>query len=326
MRVCSPKTNIQYKQSTKVGGALTAQNSSGGMKSRLLSALLTGVNRAHPFLSKGSLGDEEQSHVNALYRLAHTASPGASTQSMLLLFNFFVGEDKSGKGGRDEKIVGRFYRCLYSKMEDAEMYSGKSLTMFFNLIYRAMKADKDEARLVAFAKRLVHMSMHTPGGGVVGGALFLLATVISSSEKNSDVSRELIKTFHEKLEGTFNPMTRDPAAAFEDSETKETSSVGNIWEGVLMKFHFHPSVSVFAKSLVSTGGIEYKGDPMKDFNLAPFLDRFSFRNPKSKERLMKEFRLGESVAERRSGGRGLHIAGGVAVNDPSFLKQKAADN
>ena len=87
------------------------------------------------------------------------------------------------------------------------------------------------------------------------------------------------------------------------------------------QYHFHPSVRKFAEGL-EAGGIDYRGDPLKDFQLAPFLDRFSFKNPKSKEKLKKKFRLGESIAERKSGGRGLAVVGGVAVNDPAYLNSK----
>ena len=94
--------------------------------------------------------------------------------------------------------------------------------------------------------------------------------------------------------------------------------LGSLWEASLLSCHFHPSVAKFSKSLSE---ISYKGDPCKDFSLGPFLDRFAYRNPKSKERLKKQFKLGESVAERKSGGRGLKAAAAVPVNDPKFLQR-----
>jgi len=44
--------------------------------------------------------------------------------------------------------------------------------------------------------------------------------------------------------------------------------------------HYHPSVSKFAQSLLKTELIEYKGDPLADFTLANFLERFVYKNPK----------------------------------------------
>lgn len=45
--------------------------------------------------------------------------------------------------------------------------------------------------------------------------------------------------------------------------------------------HFHPTVQVFANSILTRKSIAYKGDPLKDFALPQFLDRFSFKNPKA---------------------------------------------
>lgn len=44
--------------------------------------------------------------------------------------------------------------------------------------------------------------------------------------------------------------------------------------------HYHPSVVVFAQHLLDSEPIVYIGDPMNDFSLQKFLDRFVFRNPK----------------------------------------------
>ena len=44
--------------------------------------------------------------------------------------------------------------------------------------------------------------------------------------------------------------------------------------------HYHPSVVVFAQHILNSEPIVYSGDPMSDFSLQKFLDRFVFRNPK----------------------------------------------
>ncbi|KAJ1360815.1 hypothetical protein KIN20_019898 [Parelaphostrongylus tenuis] len=51
-------------------------------------------------------------------------------------------------------------------------------------------------------------------------------------------------------------------------------------ELLLLSKHYHPSVAVFAKALIENGTINYKGDPLEDFTLTKFLDRFAFKNPK----------------------------------------------
>ena len=42
-----------------------------------------------------------------------------------------------------------------------------------------------------------------------------------------------------------------------------------------------PSVVQFAQSVVSGEPIVYGGDPLRDFGLMPFLDKFVFKNPKA---------------------------------------------
>uniref|UniRef100_A0A7I5ED95 CBF domain-containing protein n=1 Tax=Haemonchus contortus TaxID=6289 RepID=A0A7I5ED95_HAECO len=51
-------------------------------------------------------------------------------------------------------------------------------------------------------------------------------------------------------------------------------------ELLLLSKHYHPSVAIFAKALIQDGCINYKGDPIEDFTLLKFLDRFAFKNPK----------------------------------------------
>uniref|UniRef100_A0A183FPV5 CBF domain-containing protein n=1 Tax=Heligmosomoides polygyrus TaxID=6339 RepID=A0A183FPV5_HELPZ len=55
-------------------------------------------------------------------------------------------------------------------------------------------------------------------------------------------------------------------------------------ELLLLSRHYHPSVAIFAKALIQDGCINYKGDPLEDFTLMKFLDRFAFKNPKEERK------------------------------------------
>ncbi|KAL7533174.1 hypothetical protein ACHAXR_005083 [Thalassiosira sp. AJA248-18] len=291
-------------------------SSSSGMKSRLLSALLTGVNRAHPYLPKKDAAMEQ--HIDALYRISHTAPPAAATQALMLLFQLAVGSgDAEGESStltssKDESVTmrkDRFYRALYSKLLDGEMFSGRQLTLFFNLLYKAMKHDSSTERISAFAKRLLHRVLHQ-SSSIICGSLFLLSEIVKCHpELQGD---EVIKSSMSE-EVMFDPAKREPRAAFSGKVTLSR----NLWELSLLSHHFHPSVSMFTAG--SGGDISYKGDPLKDFALTPFLDKFAFRNPKSLDKLSKQLKRGESIAERKSG-----LSGSTALpmNDPSYLEAK----
>ena len=134
------------KAKGKSKGGNTAHDD-GTMRGRLLSALLSGVNRAHPYLPRRDAAMEE--HVDALYRIAHTSPPAACTQALMMLYNLAVGTpDGSGatEGSGKSKVAqgrtdaasarrDRFYRALYSKLSDPAMLSGRQITLFFNLVY-----------------------------------------------------------------------------------------------------------------------------------------------------------------------------------------------
>jgi hypothetical protein len=49
----------------------------------------------------------------------------------------------------------------------------------------------------------------------------------------------------------------------------------------------HPSIRRFANCILFGQDIEYEGDPLLDFALGNFLDRISFKEPKSEAKLDK---------------------------------------
>lgn len=310
-------------------------DSEAGMKSRLLSALLQGVNRAHPYLPLADQRMEE--HVDALYRVVHTAPPGARTQSLLLLFHLAVGATTADDDDDDKMLDNckeavarkeRFYRALYSTLSETTILgSGKHLTMYFNLLYKAMKYDTDTSRLVAFAKRIWMTALHC-NSAVTAATIFLLNEVCKAHPV-------LLTCYQEVLQGAdalrvLDPGKREPRGALISPgdgkfshEDEEKRAPG--WELSLTMHHFHPSVQKFASTMGNEAS-NYSGDPLKDFALAPFLDKFAYRNPKSVERVAGKYKRGQSVGERRSGTDSIiqtHFA--LPVNDPSFVVKSNVD-
>lgn len=280
-------------------------------------------------------------HVDALYRVVHTAAPTACTQALMLLFNLAVGSkvDDEGEddGAQDEKKddpssaaharKDRFYRALYATLSKSELVSnGKHLTMYFNLLYKAMKFDTDANRINAFAKRLMCTVLHC-NPPPMAGSIFLL-NEIAKTHESLRVCMEEPPTETDNLIA-LDESKRDPRSALvikggEDDGNPAESSKKTMyppsWELSLVAHHFHPSVAKFAGSV---GEIEYAGDPLKDFGLAPFLDKFAYRNPKSQNKITGHFKRGESIAERRSGTDGLMKARlELPMNDPEFLHRE----
>jgi ribosome biogenesis protein MAK21 len=302
-----------------------------GMKSRLLSALLSGVNRAHPYLPEKDKNLDE--HMDSLYRVVHTAPPAACTQALLLLFHVVIGSKvdspmskiaelaTSEEGSKQQE---RFYRALYSTLSNLSLLSsGKHLTMLFNLLYKAMKYDKDTNRVLAFGKRLLCTTVHC-SSPLIAASIYLLNEIASYHPI-------VLSCFQDRLEEPdsrriLDPTKREPHGALivegiDDPESRVRKAP--LWEFALTKYHFHPSVGKFTGSL---GAIDYNGDPLRDFSLVPFLDKFAYRNPKSAEKVSGKYKRGDSVGERRSG-RDIIIESLIAppVNDPQFLRQQNVD-
>lgn len=307
----------------------TTQDPEGSMKTRLLSALLTGVNRAHPYLSKTDQTLEE--HVDALYRVVHTAPSGARTQSLLLLFHLAVGATDPNIGDHSNVQTpdqtarkDRFYRALFSTLALPEMLrSGKHLTMFFNLLYKAIKYDTDTTQQVAFGKRILATALHCSAATFIA-CLFLIHTV-------GQAHPILLTCYTDILTGNdalrvLDPSKREPRGALiiamegDDNslqpERINTEHRAPGWEVALATHHYHPSVQKFAQSMGNSENSLYTGDPLKDFALAQFLDKFAYRNPKSTTR-SGDRRDGSSVAERRRQMQQVTLP----VNDPSFWQR-----
>jgi lipoate-protein ligase A len=51
--------------------------------------------------------------------------------------------------------------------------------------------------------------------------------------------------------------------------------------------HSHPTVRLWAQSLMNGQFIDYSGDPLLDFSISNFLDRIAYKDPKSKDKLAK---------------------------------------
>lgn len=304
-----------------------------GTKSRLLSALLTGVNRAHPYLPSKDQDMEE--HIDALYRIVHTASPAASTQALMLLFHLIVGskatsdDDKMPTTDTATNRQDRFYRALFMVLSKPSLVShGKHLTMFFNLLYKAMKYDPDTNRVNACAKRFMSTAVHS-NPATIAGSLFLLNEITKTHPGLQTCMEEVPNESNAKL--IFDDSKREPRAALviaSQGDNKQSKEIyGNdrkcppSWELSLVSHHFHPSVSKFGGTI---GEITYSGDPLRDFGLAPFLDKFAYRNPKSRDKVDSHFKRGKSVAERRSGTESqIQTRLELPVNDPAFLERES---
>ena len=321
-----PPKQQQPSSSHSKGNTTNKKETNDVHQSRLLSALLTGVNRAHPYLPPPSSTVSKNNsknpanvsaildeHIDALYRVVHTAPPAARTQSLLLLYHIAVGNhsttsDNSGNGiVTDTTRQDRFYRALYATLADPNMVgTGKHVTMYFNLLYKAMKSDHSETnavRLISYTKRLWSTALHC-SSSVLAAVLFLIDTIAHDHHPFLYTCYRTILTEQDALR-VLDPTKREPRGALvvlnDDRKKNSNDASGDTksahseilapgWELALTNHHYHPSVKKFSEMFASdmSGiGSNYTGDPLRDFALAPFLDKFAYRNPKTVEHRAK---------------------------------------
>lgn len=258
--------------------------------SRLLYALLTGINRAFPFLKeKGPI----LQHLDALFRIVHSAAFTTSTQALMLIsYIALVDENapKKSKGGEksddsEHSLITRFYRALYDKLLNSELPTRARNTLFLNLLFRSMKRDPSPERIMAFVKRLM-ICVTQCSSNIAAGFIFLIAevcrhrpevlqmvTAIEVLPGKPITENDAIHAF-----GNFNVEKREPQYAV------PLGTAPGLWEVSLMRQHFHPSVKAFTNSWLSppNHSIKFDGDPITEFSISAFLNRFSYKNPKTR--------------------------------------------
>ncbi|XP_023603477.1 CCAAT/enhancer-binding protein zeta isoform X2 [Myotis lucifugus] len=288
------------------------------IESKMLSALLTGVNRAYPYAQTGD--DKVREQVDTLFKVLHVVNFNTSVQALMLLFQVMNSQ---------QTISNRYYAALYRKMLDPGLITCSKQAMFLNLVYKSLKADIVLRRVKAFVKRLLQVTCEQMPPFICG-ALYLVSEILkakpglrsqltdhleSDDEENFiDIKDdEDIETFTDadKETGTVKKAETEETVSKNHMETKKSDSASwvhfdnlkggkqvntydpfsrnplfcgaentSFWELKKLSEHFHPSVALFAKTILQGNYIQYSGDPLQDFTLMRFLDRFVYRNPK----------------------------------------------
>lgn len=102
-----------------------------------------------------------------------------------------------------------------------------------------------------------------------------------------------------KIQTQYDPFKR--AAAFSGAEHSL------FYELVLMSRNFHPTVQVFVENVIKSQKIKYFGDPLKDFSLNHFLERFSFKNPKKADPKEQKSAFHQNYQAKGSRGQSVYL-------------------
>ncbi|EUC47453.1 hypothetical protein COCMIDRAFT_3545 [Bipolaris oryzae ATCC 44560] len=253
-------------------------------REKLISAILTGVNRAFPFAKTDDAKFEDQ--LNMIFEVTHSSNFNTSIQAMTLIQQISATKHYSAD---------RFYRTLYESLLDPRLMTTSKHIMFLNLLYRSLKADTSIKRVKAFVKRLLQtIHMHEPP--FICGVLYLvnelintfpsIKSMLSTPEDHADDSGdEHYEDVDEEKEPTTNKSEDKSTAPAYDSRKRDPeharADLSCLWELLPLQAHYHPSVHVLASKIVNQEPIKEKPDPTI-YTLMNFLDKFSFKNAKTK--------------------------------------------
>ncbi|CAG9857672.1 unnamed protein product [Phyllotreta striolata] len=301
----------------------------GDIDTRMMSALLTGLNRAYPYAKMDF--ENIQEHIDTMYRLVHIANFNISLHTLNLLYQV----SDSGKG-----ITDRFYAALYRKLFDSNVLNTTHKAMLLSLVYKALLKDKEPNRVKLFVKRLLQISLYAQPCYSCG-ILYLISQLMNKrgdikafvmkrseisafendedEEKYHDIKEETIEIKEEsdnedevKEEITTNGLVEIKEEPVDEDDVKPKGDASSWYhcrngpggdkthkynplarnplygggefsayiELNYLKNHFHPTVSLFATNLLNNEPVTYNGDPLNDFTLIRFLERFVFKNPK----------------------------------------------
>jgi ribosome biogenesis protein MAK21 len=267
-----------------------AEESKEDLNKRMTAQILTGLNRAFSFAETEDSVFEQ--HLDALFRVARSSNFNNSIQAMMLIQLIST---------KKQFVSDRYYRALYESLLDPRLLNSSKQILYINLLYRSLKADINIKRVQAFIKRLLQIiTLHEPPFAC--GILYLIrelettfpsiAAMLSNPEIADEDEEEKFVDVPEdgdakptkaaddqpperkqRNHNVYDPRKRDPEHCNADRSC--------LWELVPTIAHYHPSVSLFTSRLLFNQPMETKPDPAT-FSLTHFLDRFIYRNARSK--------------------------------------------
>jgi ribosome biogenesis protein MAK21 len=289
---------------------------------KMLAQVLTGVNRAFPFAELDTATFD--AHLDTLYKITHSSNFNTSVQALILIEMIIQSKNVTAD---------RYYRTLYESLLDPRLMASSKQVMYLNLLYRSLKADLSIKRVQAFIKRILQiLSLHEPP--FICSALYLvneiikqfpsLATMLSEAEFKDEDEEERFVDVPEDGEDHENGDTngisdniskdqlydakkRDPLYANADRSC--------LWELLPFQAHFHPSVALFAQQLLLQGKMPPKPDPTLH-TLMHFLDRFVYRNAKTKSAGMRGTSIMQPLANTNAADLLIQDRSGASTEAP----------
>ena len=182
------------------------------LREKVISAVLTGVNRAIPYTNTND--ETFEKHMDTLFTVTHSSNFNTSIQALMLIQQLVAAH----LGSAD-----RFYRTLYESLLDPRLLTTSKQALYLNLLFKALRSDLNVKRVKAFLKRLLQVvSMHQ--ASFACAAIYLvreMVTVFPSlqsfinqvEEGDSDEEEAFQDVQDENIHPSRLPLTKGPSHA-----------------------------------------------------------------------------------------------------------------
>ena len=328
--------------------------------SKMISAVLTGVNRALPFAKLDADDPRFKKHLDMLFLITHKSTFNITLQALLLIHQISTTASSTSPSSV-ASVTDRFYRTLYASLYDSRLSTSSKQAMYLNLLFKCIRSDKNLERTKAFIRRFIQVLASGGGGGAefTAGGLHLLGEVgwqcitpLQFMEVHFVVLPQLFSTvpgLREMLraptgrkstskpaedegegeERLYDPRKREPEFAYASSSP--------LWELLPLLSHYHPTVSLHARQLLLSQPLTSTPDLALN-TLSHFLDRFVYKNPKKQSSKQKGSSAMQPAAGDAVSGGGVRLikgevgddlgrnsGRGVTVNDEKWWKRRVED-
>lgn len=129
----------------------------------LLTLAVEGSRTSHTRLAK---------HMDTLFLLVHTSTFNITLRALTLI------QQVAASFPTSSPVVSRYYRALYATLLDSRLHTTRNQALFLNLLFKSLKSDSHQPRIMAFVKRFCQVLVNGFGGSeFVAGGLWLLGEV-----------------------------------------------------------------------------------------------------------------------------------------------------
>ena len=274
------KNEKNKKKQKKLKKLILENQNQNTLNEKFLSLIVKRINILFKYVKKQQKQMEKineiiHEKILVLFRLSHNKSLKLSIEILKLLFGIITTQDQN--------FVDRYYKSLYDLISNHSLSSSKHVKEGLKLILMSLMFDNNTNRICSFLKRLLEMSLVSEPPYII-----CILIIISQVLRNKNKLWKMLEREQTKINIFYESSKRDPQFA-----QGEHSFLNELY---LLQKHYHPSVQRMAKFILENYNkeiISYDGDPLMDFSLINFLEKFMLKNPKIKK-VKKETKIIEN--------------------------------